>query len=181
MACNNTLFHFQSEIKFCHVEDEPLMNKKQSETIVTLSLTFLFIGIVINSRIFMLLSRRKNGIIIDKLFISNTILSGLVHSIVLANYVGSHLFYPMSDYIGNIGCLTIVHFLDVFIRFYDFCFPVAIASIRYIFVVQNLWVRTQGMKRIVNAVIFFSISVPILMALTVQYPVSDQIHFAYNR
>jgi len=181
MMSNNTSLYFLGEIKFFDVEDEPLMNQGQSKTIVTLSIIFLLIGIIINGRFFTLLSRHKNGVIIDKLFMSNTILSGIGHSVVLTNYACSHLFYPMSDFIGNIGCLTLVHFLDVFIRFYNFCFPVAIASVRYIFVVHNVWVRTQGMERVVNVIIYLSISVPIFMALSVQYPVSDQIHFAYNR
>jgi len=75
----------------------------------------------------------------------------------------------------------IIHFLDIFMRFYNFCFPVAIATVRYLFVVQNLWVRAKGMTKIVNAVIILSIIIPILMMLSVQLPISAQVHFAYNR
>jgi hypothetical protein len=181
MSCNLSFVEVQCQIQFTSIEDEPLMNKKPALTITILSLIFLLVGVLLNGRIFKLLYRRKNGVIIDRLFMSNTIISGLGHSIVLLYYSSTYLVYPMSDFIGTFGCLMIIHFLDVFMRFYNFCFPVAIATVRYLFVVQNLWVRAKGMTKIVNAVITLSIIIPILMMLSVQLPISDQIHFAYNR
>jgi hypothetical protein len=157
------------------------MNREHGLMISALSLIFLVIGVLLNGRIFNLLSKHKNGVIIDRLFVSNNILSGLGHSIILSYYASTHMMYPMSDYIGINGCFVIVQILDVFIRFYNFCFPVAIATLRYLFVVQNLWVRSKGMTTIVNIVIGFSIIFPIVMTVSVQLPVSDHVHFAYNR
>ena len=142
---------------------------------------FLIIGVLLHCRIFMLLWRRKNAAIIDKLFKSNTIISGICHSIVLAYYISSNLIFPMSDYIGKTGCLLTIHFLDVFVRFYNFCFPASIALVRYLFVVQHLWVRQTGMPKIVYFTIGFSVIIPTLMTFSVQFPHSDNIHFPYNR
>jgi hypothetical protein len=35
----------------------------------------------------------------------------------------------MSDFLGVFGCLLSVHLLDVFARFYNFAFPVAVALV----------------------------------------------------
>ena len=142
---------------------------------------FLSVGILLHCRIYVLLHRRKNGAIIDKLFKSNTIISGFCHPVVLVYYISSHLLYPMSDYIGKVGCLSTVHFLDAFVRFYNFCFPASIALVRYLFVVQHLWVRQTGMPKIVNYTIAFSVIIPIIMTLSVQFPYSENLHFAFNR
>ena len=166
---------------FANIEDEPLMQKKDALIIVTLSSVFLFVGILLNGRIFTLLAGRKNGIVIDKLMASNTVISSIGHSLVLMYYIASNILYPMSDYISIIGCLVSAHFLDTFIRFYNFCFPVAIAFLRYLFVVKNLWVRAQGMTTVANAVIACSILIPFVMTLSIQFPVSDEVHFAFNR
>ena len=142
---------------------------------------FLSIGVLIHYRIFTLLSRHNNGAIIDKLFKANTAVSAICHPIVLAYYIFSHLLFPMSDYIGTAGCLFSVHFLDPFVRFYNFGFPVVIALVRYLFVVRHSWVNKIGMKKVITLAIAFSILVPIMMTLSVQFPISETLHFPYHR
>ena len=181
MSPNITKQDFQKLFIFATVEVEPLLGQKETLIIVTLSLVFLCVGILLNCRILTILAGRKNGMVIDRLMASNTIVSITCHSLVLASYIAGNLYYPMSDIIGNLGCLVGVHFLDTFIRFYNFCFPVALASLRYLFVVQNLWVRARGMTSVTNGVISCSILVPVLMTLSVQLPLSDQVHFAFTR
>ena len=181
MTWNNSFNEVQDLIKFSKVEHEPLLSDRESLVIVTLSSIFLFVGVLLNGRIFALLMNRNNGVIIDKLFLSNTIVSSISHPLVLLYYIASNIFFPMSDYIGSAGCLIMIHFLDVFIRFYNFCFPVTIALLRYLFVVQNLWVRAKGMSRVANFVIFCSVFFPTMMTLSVQFPIFDQLHVAFNR
>jgi len=181
MSQNLTYPEFQKLFRFATVDDQPFMNKTETVIIVSLSSTFLLIGILFNARIFTLLNGRKNGLIIDKQMVSNTIVSIIGHSIALSYYITSHVVYPMSDYVGMAGCLVGVLFFDAFIRFYNFCFPVAMAILRYLFVVQNLWVRAQGLAIVANGVICCSIFIPVVMTLSVQFPVSDQLHFGYTR
>ena len=166
---------------FTKVEDVPIMSSPESLILVTLSTTFLLIGIPLNIRILTLLSVRKKELIIDRLMVSNAAVSIIGHSLVLAYYIASNLVYPMSDYIGVLGCLVSIHFTDTFIRFYNFCFPVAIASRLYLLVVQNAWVRTHGMSKVANAIIACSIFIPILMTLSVSFPISEHVHFGFNR
>ena len=119
MLKKNYSDYFNS-FKFIAVEDEPLMKRNQVMTVTGFAGLFLCLGILINLRIFAILSRRKNVAIIDKLLMSNTIISIVCHPIVLAYYIASNILFPMSDYIGTVGCLISVHFLDVFVRFYNF-------------------------------------------------------------
>jgi hypothetical protein len=116
-----------------------------------------------------------------QLFLSNTLLSLVFHPCILIYYIGSNLLFPMSNYIGAIGCMVNSHFLDVFVRFYNFCFPASIALLRYLFVLEYQWVRSLGMKRVVNWTIAMTVIVPCMMVVTVQFPISDTLHGPYSR
>ena len=100
---------------------------------------------------------------------------------MLLYYILSNILFPMSNYVGTPGCLFSIHFLDPFIRFYDFCFPVSIAMFRYLFVVKHSWVKKIGMTKVVAIAIAFSIIIPVFMALSVQFPISEYLHFPFNR
>jgi len=168
-------------INFIVVEEEPLMKYPQALTIVTLASLILVSGILIHIRIYTILSRRTIYAAIDKLILSNTILSLICHPLVLIYYISSNLLFPMSDYIGTAGCLISVHFMDVFVRFYNFCFPASIAMLRYLFIVQHSWVKSNGVKPIVNAVIACTMLIPLVMSISVQFPISDSLHAPYSR
>jgi hypothetical protein len=73
-----------------------------------------------------------------------------------------------------------MHLLDVFVRFYNLFFPVTIALLRYLFVVQDEWVKRFGMKKAVTGIILLSILVPLMMDLTFQFPIVDFVHGPYN-
>ena len=170
-----------SPIKFLVVEDEPLMKIAQALTVVSLAIFILLNGIAINGRIFTILARRKKAAAIDKLLMSNTIFNLICHPLVLLYYIFSNLIFPMSTYIGTIGCLISVHFLDVFVRFHNFCFPASIALLRYLFVVKHDWVKKLGMKKVVNCIILITFIIPFLMTVFVQFPIFESIHFPYSR
>ena len=157
------------------------METQHTIIVDTLALVILCIGVPIHLRIFRILSNKNNEKAIDKLFLTNTILNLICQPLVLAYYFASHLIFPMSDYIGTWGCLFSIHLLDVFVRFYGFCFPVSIALVRYLFVVQHSWVKYVGMKRVMNCVIALTIIISIAMTLSVQFPISDFVHGGFNR
>jgi hypothetical protein len=55
--------------------------------------------------------------------------------------------FPMVEYIGVFGCGFIMIFLDYFIRLHSLFLPLAIAVMRYIFVVRNqLLKKVKKMK-----------------------------------
>ena len=118
---------------------------------------------------------------VTQLFMSNTMLSLIFHPCVLIYYIASNLLFPMSNYIGSFGCLVNSHFLDVFVRFYNFCFPASIAFLRYLFVLEYYWVKSVGLRRVVNCVIVMTVIVPFVMAATVQFPISETLHGPYSR
>jgi hypothetical protein len=168
-------------IKFINVEEEPLMEDMKNWIIITLSVLILCIGIIINFHIYRMLSKRKNAAVIDRLFRANTIFSLFCHPLILIYYVMSSIIFPMSDYIGIAGCILSVHLFDVFTRFYNFCFPVSIALLRYLFVVEHFWVKSKGMTKVANWIIAFTYIIPLFMTISVQYPIVDTIHGSYNR
>ena len=181
MSQNYTPQEFQKMLDFSVIEAQPLLSWNETVIVTSLSSGFLIVGVMLNARILTLLTERNSGRAIDKLMVSNTVISIITHSVVLAYYIASHILFPMSDYIGIVGCLVSALFLDTFIRFYNFCFPVAMALLRYLFIVKNAWVRAEGMTTVTNAIISCSIMIPVLMTLSVQLPVSDQLHLAYSR
>jgi len=181
MSANFSSTEFKKLFVFATIEDQPLFKKQEALTIITMSTIFLLAGVLFNARILILFAGRKNGKIIDKLMISNSIVSTIGHSVVLGYCIASNAVYPMSEYIGSIGCLVSAHFMDTFIRFYNFCFPVAMAFLRYLFVVKNMWVLNKGMDTVANAVMFFSVMIPLFMTFSVQLPLSEKLHLAFNR
>jgi hypothetical protein len=160
--------------------EEPLMRPFEVIKTVALALTVLTLGLIINGRILTILFSRKNGAAIDKLFLSNTVFSVVCHSIILSYYVMKELIYPMTDVIGLLGCLITSHFLDVFVRFYNFCFPASIAMIRYLFVVKSLWVKSKGIKKISNLIIAASFIIPFFMTVSVQFPIGTFVHGPFH-
>ena len=165
---------------FLETTEEPLMKQFQVTTFVTSALIVLCFGLIINGRILRILSSRNNGAAIDKLFFSSTVFSIVCHPIIIIYYILKELVYPMKDMIGLFGCLFTIHFLDVFVRFYNFCFPASIAIIRYLFVVESLWVKSKGMKKITNWIIAASFIVPFFMTVSVQFPIGTFVHGPFH-
>ena len=69
---------------------------------------------------------------------------------------------------------------DLFFRMYSYCFPMMITVLRYLFVVHSLRVKKAGMSNVVWTVIVLSISIPMFITISIQYPVSDFIHGPLN-
>jgi hypothetical protein len=181
MEAHTNLSIQMSPINFLVIEDEPLMKTPQVLIIVSLAIFILLNGIAINGRIFIILSRRKKAAAIDKLLMSNTVFNLACHPLVLLYYIISNLIFPMSMYIGAVGCSLSVHFLDVFVRFHNFCFPASIALLRYLFVVRHNCVKSLGVKNVVNCIILATFVIPFLMTLFVQFPVSESLHMPFHR
>ena len=158
---NYTQLSDYCNFNFVRVEDSPLMNPTSNIIIVSSACTILIVGILINGRIYKILSNHTDAAAVDKILKLNTIISLAMHSVILTFYIAASFLYPMSDYIGHVGCFLCVQVLDVFARFYNFMFPVAIALLRYLFVVKSLWVKAVGMKNVVNRIIAFSLFAPL--------------------
>jgi hypothetical protein len=167
---------FIATVKFTRVEETPLMEPYKVRILVSLAIVIICLGFLISGRIYVILSKRKTEAAIDKLFLSNTVLGLICHPLILVYYIGSHLLFPMSDYIGTVGCLLNAQLLDVFVRFYHFCFPASVALLRYLFVVKHLWVKSVGMKTVVNYIIALTLILPLIMTISVQFPISEFIH-----
>ena len=85
------------------------------------------------------------------MFLTSNVVSLLCHPPLILYSMASAFFYPMSDLIGVPGCLFLMHVLDVFIRIFALFFPLAIAVLRYLFIVRNMWVRKIGNNRCFNS------------------------------
>jgi hypothetical protein len=79
----------------------------------------------------------------------------------------------MVDIIGKFGCGLNLLFLDYFIRLHSLFQPLSIAVMRFIFVVQNKWLKTFGVNKVINTIIVFSILLPGMITFSVQFPVFD--------
>ena len=131
-------------IYFSTVAEKPQFEPHKELTIVIASFAILIVGLLINRRIFNILAKRSNAAAMDQLLKFNNIINLALYPIILAYYMLSHLVLPVSDYIGVVGCILTVHLLDAFARFYSFTFPVAVALLRYLFVVEHLKVKAHG-------------------------------------
>ena len=133
-------------IHFSTIEDKPVLDGHKHAILSIVSLVILFIGLLVNCRIYNILAKRSKAAAMDRLLKSNNILSLFCHPLILSYYIASNIVSPVSDYIGVTGCLLTVHLLDVFTRFYNFTFPIAVAILRYLFVVEHMKVKASGMS-----------------------------------
>jgi hypothetical protein len=85
----------------------------------------------------------------------------------------------MADYIGETGCFMIALYLAAFISMYTNYLPLEIALVRYLFVVRQNWIKRLGVNRVVNTILILSIILPLFIATSTQYPISDYIHGQY--
>ena len=131
-------------------------------------------------RLFKRRGRDGSTTAIDRIFLSNTIVNCIFYPILLIYLTFNLFLFPMSDYIGTVGCVALPQFIDVFIRIYSSCFPLTITLLRYTIVANCHWTKLRGMDNLVNAVILISILGPVFMTLTLQYPVGDFIHGPFH-
>ena len=87
--------------------------------------------------------------------------------------------FPMADYLGETGCFLIALYLAAFISMYTNYLPLEIALVRYLFVVRQNWIKRLGVNRVVNTILILSIILPLFIATSTQYPISDYIHGQY--
>ena len=133
-------------IHFSTIEDKPVLDGHKHAILSIVCLVILFVGLLVNCRIYSILAKRSKAAAIDRLLKSNNILSLFSNPLILSYYIASNIVSPVSDYIGVTGCLLTVHLLDVFTRFYNFTFPIAVAILRYLFVVEHMKVKASGMS-----------------------------------
>jgi len=132
-------------IFFTKVEDKPENNLQKKITIILVCSLILIMGLIINSRIYKILSKRSSAAAMDRLLKFNYVISLALHPVILGYYMTFQIVSPVSDYIGVVGCALSVHFIDVFTRFYGFTFPIAVALLRYLFVVKHTLVKARGL------------------------------------
>jgi hypothetical protein len=87
--------------------------------------------------------------------------------------MAKQFFFPMKDYIGTFGCGLFLIFMDIFIRLHSVFLPFLIALLRYLFIVQNNWMKVHGLLPVVNFVVALQILIPLLMSLVPQFPIFD--------
>lgn len=134
------IFHFTS------VEDRPLLESNKNTIVAVVCLMIMIVGLLVNSRVYNILAKPRKAAAMDQLLKFNNIISLICHPLILIYYIVSTTVSPVSDYIGVAGCLFTVHLLDAFTRFYNFTFPVAVALLRYLFVVEHMKVKAIGMN-----------------------------------
>ena len=61
--------------------------------------------------------REGSGSAINLLFSFNLWINSLLYPVLLVYLTANLFIFPMNDVIGTSGCLVIVQFLDVFIRY----------------------------------------------------------------
>lgn len=141
---NSTLIAMDTII-FLKVEDRPENDLYKKLTIISVCSVIMITGLVINRRIYKILSKRSSAAAMDRLLKFNNVISLALYPIILGYYMGFQMVAPVSDYIGVVGCILTVHLIDVFTRFYSFTFPIAVALLRYLFVVKHIMVKARGL------------------------------------
>ena len=134
-------------VNFITVEEKPILDAQKNIILIVVRLVILVVGLLVNIRIYKILAKRSKAAAMDKLLKFNNIISLFTHPLILVYYIASNTVAPVSDYIGVTGCLLTVHLLDAFTRFYNFTFPVAVALLRYLFVVEHMKIKARGKTR----------------------------------
>lgn len=104
---------------FTKIEDTPLNHFAQRMSVASVALVSLLLGLLVHTKIFFMLKNRKksnSSRAIDRLFFAHLLYSFVFHPPLFVYYISRNFFYPMSDYIGEIGCAIILLSLDIFIR-----------------------------------------------------------------
>lgn len=168
---------------FTKVEETPLMDSFKAGVLTLLGVVILSVGLLIQVRIYIMLRQQQSDrtvAAIDRLFKTNNLINILFQPTFLVYLMASYHLYPMVDYIGLYGCVFLSHFIQVYTALYCLVFPLTIAIVRFLFVVFSLRVKAIGTSLLINIVLALSILVPLFMTLSLQYPVSDFIHGAFN-
>ena len=131
-------------IHFNTIEYKPMLDGHKHTILSVVCVVIMVVGLLVNFRIYNILAKRRKAAAMDKLLKSNNIISLFTHPLILVYYIASNTVAPVSDYIGVTGCLLTVHLLDAFTRFYNFTFPVAVALLRYLFVVEHMKIKARG-------------------------------------
>ena len=133
---------------FLVVEERPLLEETEATILASMASFILLVGVLVQVRIFLILTNSHEKItVIEKLFLTNCIVSLICHPPLLIYNIANALYFPISDFIGLPGCVILLLFLDVFIRIFGLFFPLSIVTLRYVFVVHNLWVKRHGINR----------------------------------
>jgi len=140
---NLTLAH-KDLVHFITIEDKPMLYGHKNTILTVVCSVIMIVGLLVNVRIYNILMKRSKAAAMDRLLKINNIISLVSHPLILSYYIASNLVSPVSDYIGVTGCLLTVHLLDAFMRFYHFTFPVAVALLRYLFVVEHMKIKATG-------------------------------------
>ena len=109
----------EDQIRFTRVDDEPLLPQLEASIVSVTSLVSLLLGVVVQTRIYLMLSKKKKAntsAAIDQLYLAHNIVSGMCHPPLFVYFAAKPFLFPMSDYIGQPGCIFIMLFMDSFIR-----------------------------------------------------------------
>jgi hypothetical protein len=176
---NETAMTFQ----FLVVEEQPLLGTLKAFVLTVIAFCILLVGMLIQARIYVMLNKQKNEgtvAVIDKLFKTHNIINIFCQPTFIVYLMFSFHLFPMIDYVGITGCVFFSHFLQVFFSIYSLLFPLTIAVVRYLFVIQSSWTNRYGINKLINIIVILSLVVPFFMTISLQYPVSDYIHGPFN-
>jgi hypothetical protein len=168
---------------FLSIEEKPLLPLSKAWALTLLGAFISTFGLLIQIRIYLMLQKQKKEgtvIVIDKLFKVHNLLNIFCYPLFIIYLVASYHLFPMVEYIGIFGCLFFSHFIQIFTTLYCLIFPLTIAILRFLFVVNSSWTKTFGVHKLVNIIVSCSILIPIFMTLSLQYPVSDYIHGPFS-
>jgi hypothetical protein len=143
----------------------------------------LYAGLFMNVKFHLILKRKIFGgssTAIDKVYYINNCIFIIGYSPLLVYFIANYHLFPMSDYVGKIGCGYFVLFLDQFIRVYSHILPVTIVVVRYLFVLHSDKMKEIGTEKVVNMLIIFSFVGPALSVALTRYPIFDFMHGPYN-
>jgi hypothetical protein len=169
--------------QFWTVEEQPLLGPPKSTVLSVFGVLILFVGLVIQSRVHLMLKKQKQegaAVAIDRLFKTNNYVISLFQPAFMIYWIISFSLFPMVDYIGEYGCIFFSLLLQTFISSYCLIFPLSVVILRYILVVHSIRIKKFGINKLVNTILILSLVIPIIMTLSLQYPVSDYVHGPYN-
>lgn len=170
----------KDKVNFIKIEEQQKVDVELATILTVVTTIILITGIMTQLKMFFILIKKQKDSSLGRLLLSSCLIYLICYPPVLLYYIFNQHVYPIYEFIGQFGCILIIHSLDVFVRLYNLFFPLCVVSMRFILIVKNHWAMAVGLKKITILCILASIILPLWMTLAMQFPIRDSIHGPYH-
>lgn len=152
------------------VEYLPFLSLPLNVLVMSLMMNNLVLGSYIAIRIFEISRSSKTTILNSMALVNNSINVLVIPLSILLHFISLYLS-PLSDLIGQSGCIIFFNFALPFTFAFNQFFSVFVVTIRYLCIIREDLLARIGVQRLTNTVVVISVLVPLLVVIKFMIPV----------